>query len=132
MLFGRIRFSELPRRSLLYCVLCVLKTCSRVLRAYVLTCLACLRANWQLVFCAHVQKVSTGLFSIHQLIKEKLHPRFCSNPRHILDLELHDSFNQAARYGSRTYATSKIELFVTLSSKVRPKLLECSSAYPRP
>ena len=28
-----------------------------------------------------------------------------------------------------TYATSKIELFVTLSTKARSKMLECSSTY---
>ena len=39
-------------------------TCQRALRAYVLKCQRALRANWQLALCAHVQKVSTGLFFI--------------------------------------------------------------------
>ena len=39
--------------------------------------------------------VNTSSF---QLIKERLHPRFWSNPRNISDLEPHDSFDQAARY----------------------------------
>ena len=42
---------------------CVL-TFSRALRAYVLKCQRALRANWQLALCAHVQKVSTGLFFV--------------------------------------------------------------------
>ena len=37
-------------------------TCQGALRAYVLKCQRALRTNWQLALCAHVQKVSAGLF----------------------------------------------------------------------
>ena len=39
-------------------------TCQHALRAYVLKCQSALCANGQLALCAHLQKVSTGLFFI--------------------------------------------------------------------
>ena len=39
-------------------------TCQGALRVYVLKCQRALRTNWQLALCAHVQKISTGLFFI--------------------------------------------------------------------
>ena len=82
-------------------------TCQRALRAYVLKCQGALRAYWQLALCAHVQKVSTGLFFI-------ISSFFFLKKSSILEFAV------------------IIELFVTLSSsKARSKMLECSSTYAR-
>ena len=113
---------------LLNCVPCVLKTCSRAkcLRGHVPTCLACWRVHVPTCLACLSAQVPTCLASLLATCLVCSCTESINRPvfHHFVFLFFKEKLDPGF--------TVIIELFVTLSSKTRSKMLECSSTYPRP